>query len=208
MKTNDPKSGQLIVHLRKIFALKNSLQLIIRGTSLIERILNVAVSEALPNQHVIELSRMSFQLRIDLAIGLGVLPADTRSTYIKLYKIRSRFAHSPVIRFTKRDARDFLNAMTPRIRDVVHTWDKQSEIPKDPLQVLREAIAVLFIGLEQAVKQMRDNRVREQAWHQEVVDTLSKGDAKRREQYGNEHVARVEAKVNEARKQRSQLGEL
>jgi hypothetical protein len=63
------------------------------GFSAIEAAFEELIVESLVTSHRLELRRISFELKVDFAIGLGVFPAQSKPLLTKLSKIRNYYAH-------------------------------------------------------------------------------------------------------------------
>lgn len=64
------------------------------GFSAIEAALDCLIVETLVTTHKLELRRLSAELKVDLAIGLGVLDKESKGLICRLSKIRNHYAHS------------------------------------------------------------------------------------------------------------------
>jgi hypothetical protein len=63
------------------------------GFSAIEIALEELIAQALLSSHRVELGKLTFGFKVDLAIGLGLLHRDSKGLLIKLSKIRNHYAH-------------------------------------------------------------------------------------------------------------------
>ena len=63
------------------------------GFSATELALEELISDSLLTSHSVELTRLSIDFKVDLAIGLGLLSRDSKGLLIKLSKIRNFYAH-------------------------------------------------------------------------------------------------------------------
>jgi len=63
------------------------------GFSAIETAVEELIAQALLTSHRVELQKMTFGLKLDLAIGLGLMHRDSKGLHTKLSKIRNSYAH-------------------------------------------------------------------------------------------------------------------
>lgn len=77
---------------RKASDAKEILNLVIRAHGELEIAIRVAIAEALAEPHELELERLSFPLKVDLAVALGVMRSAIRPLLLRLNKIRNDFA--------------------------------------------------------------------------------------------------------------------
>jgi hypothetical protein len=61
----------------------------------IEQKLNATLQEALLKADVLDIERVTFLLKVDFLIALGVLQSKERSLFEQLNKVRNLFAHNP-----------------------------------------------------------------------------------------------------------------
>lgn len=212
-----------IAQLRRAVNSRSTSQAIVKGVSCPDGIMNATISEALPRAHRIEMGRLSFEFRVDLAIALGLLDPSDRAALLKIYKYRSTFAHSPDARLTSRQARDVYNLIPPKTRSFLGSARKRFEDFTSPRQFLAECLAVYFIMWESTIVRLRDRVARDHILAQIVREELessradreSRLDSKTREgiekflqQRQSEREVRIEQFVEAERKRRNALGQL
>lgn len=73
----------------------DALGLILKGHHGVESLLNASLIEALDESDALELSRITFLLKADLLIALGLLPKERRPLFNRLNTYRNKFAHDP-----------------------------------------------------------------------------------------------------------------
>jgi hypothetical protein len=128
----------------------------IRGHQAIETLLNLAISEVLSSPHTLEVRRVPFGLKLDLAVALGIVRASEQPAFAKMNSIRNKFAHDSTTTFGEREARDFFNTWSDALRRSVDT--KTFDPNLEPIEVLRRGIAVLHVFVELAISHMRDEK--------------------------------------------------
>lgn len=72
-----------------------ALGLFLKGHHGVENLLNASLIEALPESDAIELSRITFLLKVDLLIALGLISRIQRPLFNRLNNYRNKFAHNP-----------------------------------------------------------------------------------------------------------------
>jgi len=146
------------------------LTIVLRGQQAVEGVLDAAISEALPEPHALEIEKLSFALKADLALALGVIRADSRGAFLALSRLRNRFAHSLTAEFEQREAADLENALS--------NWQRQlvghEPFPlADPRNLLRRVIAVLFAECSGAQHRLQDAKLAQEVLTEMVEETLS-----------------------------------
>lgn len=123
------------------------LSLVVKSHYSIDQLLNSTLEEALPNATSVELKRVSFLLKVDFTIGLGILRPAFRPIYNSINSIRNIFAHDPYAEVSEQSARKFLAALRSiRPRIVPH----ESCEPFEIRSVLETLFAVGFVNLKVA----------------------------------------------------------
>ena len=167
MNDNIPSEQEFL----EIINASDALSIIVRGHQVIEAVLNLAISEVLPEPHALEVSRLNFALKVDLAAALAIIPKDSRGAYLRINKIRNNFAHQLTALFGKDESRELYNVLSPHLRKV---FGKEYDKFDDELDVVRHCIAVLYISLRTAVSHIRDGKAEAQILHEMVVETLGR----------------------------------
>lgn len=172
----------------------------IKGHQAIDIALANLIVEALPNPHRVEVMRISFLLKIDLAIGLSVLEADSRPLFAYLNKIRNCFAHDPEASF---NAQDLANALSPFQRYLLGCQADGMQ----PHDLLGCAIGIAQIQAVGSAERIRDSKLYGEVMHEMVVklrgDRPVKRDDPCRSKVDEEIRRRFEAKKREAEIQSS-----
>jgi hypothetical protein len=146
------------------------LTIVVRGQQAVERALDAAISEALPAPHALEVEKLSFALKADLAVALRVIRADSRGALLALYRVRNRFAHRFDAAFEQKEAEDFGNALSGWQR---HLLGREPSAYTEPRDLLRNAIAVLFVECTSAQRRLQEAKLADEVLHEIVQETLA-----------------------------------
>lgn len=141
--------------IAKIVSTGDAFKISIVGFSAIEDVLEELITEALPREHKLELSRLSAGFKVDLAIGLGVFDNSYRNITLKLSKIRNIFAHEFDMASTPYDSEDVLSAMPQEQRDKI-AISKDDENYK--VALLSVATLYTYIDIYSRIKWFRQKR--------------------------------------------------
>lgn len=176
------------------------LLVVVRGHQFLDELLNVAISEALAVPHAVEVGRVSFPLKIDLAVALRIIPEDCRSAYMKINNVRNRFAHNSGAKFTRRDAQQTYDTLSHGLRDAL---GRETDFSHGPLHTLRRCIHMLFFVFYSRIEEMRDDNVRHREWAAIVDEELGPISPEEREALDkNTRNLRVEDVVRREREKR------
>jgi len=206
-KNSPPTEPELLKELSS----KDAFVAVVRGHQFLESLMNLAISEALPVPHTVEVFRLTFPLKVDLAVALRVIPQECRAGYLKINTLRNRFAHDRTASLSRRAAREAYNALSVRMREA---FGHESDSTAEPASLVRRCIQILFVVLEISVTSMRDERVRQRAVL-DLADETHQRVSKRwavTDDADDPYLARVneriENRVNEERARRQALGDL
>lgn len=166
----------------------------------LENLIALALSETMAGQHHLELERVPFPMKLDLAIALGILPLESRPIYLKVNNLRNNFAHDWSATFHDSEGINFYNCLSGFQRRGFGSKENQ----QGGKAILTQILCVLFVELQQVVTRIRDEKVYSQALHEEVMALRAKS-GKPPEA---ESTKRARNKVLIARKQREAVGEL
>lgn len=142
--------------------------MVIRSHQTLEALLLLLLNECLQKPGELDLSRLSFHLKVDLAVALGKLPPESRPLLVKLNALRNRFAHQEA-RFTRASAREMYNCLSAGHRT---TLRKALLDYTSPISLLEECFAVSFVELKHLVSATRDAKARERALSDMVAEVL------------------------------------
>lgn len=107
----------------------------IRGQVAIEDALSEVFAHALPSADELELERVSFALKVDLAIALGVLHSSSRALFMKLHAVRNRFAHKATAVLEAKDFSEIRNSMSDFHRKMLGQELDSAKTPRDALRL-------------------------------------------------------------------------
>jgi hypothetical protein len=173
----------------------------IRGHVAIESALSDVIQQALPDPHHLEVKRLSFPLKVDLAVALKSLHKDSRPLFIKLNTIRNSFAHQATADLDEALAGDLKNSMSELHRKIV---GDHFDTAKEPRLILRVATAAAFYEACMADEHLVHKKLEKDAWREEVKVLL-----KETEHYSNhpatgKFAERVQARLEAKKKSLSQ----
>jgi len=171
------------------------LSLVVKAHYSIDELLNVVIVEALPNADAVELKRISFLLKVDFVIGLGILRSDLRPIFNKINAIRNSFAHNPYWDFSEKDALNTVNILTAPSPKVI---PDDCECPLDPLKVLKTLLGVGFINLTVAYERYCIGKAKMQVINEMATETVTTGGCRGRGRYSvqEEFEERLRAYLN------------
>lgn len=145
-----PTRGELLELLNAV----DPLTLVLRGHQAVDSVLNCILQETLPEPHEVELSRLSFGLKVDLAIALQALRSDSRPLFMSVNRIRNHFAHDLAASFDEKHRLGLIQSLSKFHRHLLGV--DPSDLDSDGL--LRRVIGILFVECQSAAKRVRDNR--------------------------------------------------
>lgn len=160
--TNLPEVDELLKAIEP-----TSIHIAITGHTALERVLDVAIRESLPNGDPFDLDRVPFIQELALAVGLTILDTDSVPPYRVVNAMRNKVAHDLVTTLDA-EAKDLCNCLSSRQRkSLTHL------ISDDPLQILRDTIGCLYGELRTAVERRREGRLRAEAYNDITKETLA-----------------------------------
>lgn len=108
-----------------------------------DHILTLTLAENLPNAGAINLDRMSFANKMDLARALDLAPAQLAAFWKKLNKVRNSIAHDLDYEVTEVEIAGLKAAMPTYVKDAAQDgiWS-----PKRPLSLQEILILTIFIA--------------------------------------------------------------
>jgi hypothetical protein len=185
----------------------DALTVVLKGHLTIEALLDLAISEVLLQPHRLEVQRLGFALKVDLAVALGIAPDEVRGPLVKINTLRNGFAHGSRTNLTKRDARELFNTWPTHIQSAGGTRFESFETPLD---TLRDSLWVAVWVLETRITAFRDDKTRGKVLAEMVEEVLGPREERQRRagRYLVERDARIEAEVIAARERRAAEGDL
>lgn len=138
----------------RVVQASDELTLVIRCHQMIESFLNVAISEALPVPHILEVRKLPFALKIDLGVALGIVKGESRTTFIGVNNLRNNFAHSAEAQISKKRARDLFNGLSKFMRGALR--NQPFEAFSAPRDFVGLVYTVLYGELKSAYRGLRE----------------------------------------------------
>ena len=173
----------------------------IRGHIAIESVISDVIFQALPDPHHLEVERLSFPLKLDLAVALKALQKDSRPLFMKLNVIRNRFAHQATAHLDEATACDLKNSMSELHRKLV---GDHFDTSNDPRHILRTAMAAAFYEAYMAAEHLAHKKLELEAWREEVEKLLKETEHLSTHPETGKFSKRVQARVEEKRRVLSQ----
>lgn len=152
---------------------KDILNLVIRAHGEIDIAIRIAVAEALAEPHEVELERLTFPLKVDFAIALGVIHSRIRPLLLKLNRVRNSFAHDSRANVSESDRMEVLGTLAPELRQGV---EKHIQNANGTKEILRIAFVIGFFECKGAVERVRERKRRQKIWMQDVESFLEETD--------------------------------
>jgi len=147
------------------------LSLVIKSHHSIDQLLNITLEEALPSATSVELKRVSFLLKVDFTIGLGILRSEFRPIYNSINSVRNAFAHDPYAEVPLENARKILSTLKS-IRPKI--LPDESCDPFEVRNVVETLFAVGFVNLQVAYEALCVRKAESLIVGEMAVETLSK----------------------------------
>ena len=157
--------------LLRIINSKSSFVTIVKGHQCIVEILNRVIIEALPFSHKIEIERLSFKFRVDLAIALGVFNSNTRNAILDINSIRNRFAHDYRARLNAKETKTLLSSMPQNMKSYIMKREGGKPMPQS---IIKGAMVLIYINLESSLENLRTGKIRAQVLNEMAEEELKK----------------------------------
>src|ERR1700676_1817672 len=126
----------------KALSKEDPLGVVIRGHLFVESQLIQLLEEALPDPGAIDLSRLNFPTKVDLAVALKLFSELRKRGYLALNKLRNHLAHNIDVELRESDERRLLQALTEEQKKLAQDLIDAAS-PDDPWSVLRGCVASL-----------------------------------------------------------------
>lgn len=174
-------SQQLESHFKALLEEgSDPLALVVKSHYSIDELLNLVLVEALPNADAVELKRISFLLKVDFVIGLGILRSDLRPVFNKINSIRNSFAHNPYWEFTENDANNTVNILSaPNPKVIPDEYKGKSGLR----WVLEMLLGIGFINLKVAYERFCVGKAKAQVINEMVTEVVADGKRRGIDQY-------------------------
>lgn len=108
-----------------------------------ESYLNASLIEALHESDALELSRITFTLKTDLLIALGLLPRQQKPLFERLNSYRNKFAHNPYHQIDKSYSNETLKLLCSLAPDIYKRFN-EDDIDKEDLFAERMLLFVCW----------------------------------------------------------------
>lgn len=177
---------------QKIIGNPDPVVISIRGQIAIESALTEVISHGLPEPHHLEVTRLTYPLKVDLAVALRGLRSESRPLFLKLNSIRNKFAHSPAATFEDVVTQEIKSCMATHQREMVGEHFLSADTPKDALII---GTVAAFYEARSAAEGLRKKRVHIEAWHEEVRDLIDSIGPVANPDVKSEFSKRLEARV-------------
>jgi hypothetical protein len=128
----------------------------IRGHQCVEAALNQLLNAALTAPHEIEIKRVSFAPKVDLAIALGLLRVDSRALFLAVNRIRNQYAHDQQAQFDSNQSADVANAFSSYHRRVTGI---DPAVPRAAREALEYAIGITFVEAQSSAERVHNEKV-------------------------------------------------
>jgi len=160
-----PTSSQLVA----LIGIEDPLLLAIRGHQAIDALLTTAITSALPDPHQVEVERLSFTLKVDLAVALKRIPQDCRGMFTALNRVRNRLTHDAAAALDEQTAAEIRSAYAaPQRESFSHLIDR----PGAPVYTLQLLVGILFQQLRVLLQQTLDHAIEEQVTSEILREAL------------------------------------
>lgn len=176
----------------------------IRGHIAIELALCDVILKALPEPHLLEVERLSFLLKVDLAIALRAMSKESRPLFKKLNSIRNKFAHEANASIDDDTVRELRACMSKLHREIV---GEQVDMDVKPRLILEMSIAAAFFDACYANEYLVHRKLERDAMSKEIELLLKETDEYSKHPAAGAFSARVNSRLNEMKKSLTDKGE-
>ena len=166
------------------------LRLVLRTHQYLEVVLCELISAKLSAPHALDVERLTFPFKVDLAIALGTLTGESRAIWLKVNSVRNLFAHDSNVSWDEKLAQDTFNTLGPFHRRALRRTFSDYD---SPIAALREMMAVLFIEATAMIEHLDDQKMRTEIFCEMAEDLLK--DSPVREE-GNPWAKKTDAEID------------
>lgn len=185
---------------KEIISAEDVLSVVVRGHSALDAMLSDAIAKAIPAAHEVELSRLSFPLKVDLAVATGMLGRECRPSMLGINKLRNQFAHTHDSVFTARQAAELRSTMSEAQRQAL---EGEIDGKPNPSLILNRILTLLYIELDQRMEAVDDGRLRLEILHEIVEETLADSPVRNKNSPGRKRRdAEIERRLQERKRNR------
>lgn len=120
---------------------------VIRGHAYVESNLIQLIESALPDPGALDLTRVNFPTKRELAVAMRLLSKGGKPGYAALNRLRNKFAHNIDAQFLESDEQRLYRALSKAQKDRADGFVKffATKAPKLPFPLLRVSITALCI---------------------------------------------------------------
>ena len=179
---------------RRIVNASDEAVISIRGHVAIESALSELIAHALPSAHEVELERVSFPLKIDLAIGLRAIHPESRQLFLTLNKVRNRFAHKATAILEEKDLAEIKNSMSAFHRKIVGEHFESTKTPRDALRI---GTVAAFYEAKAAADHLLTRKIEKEEMLKEIEVLLEETKAYKHHPASGKFSAKVQARVKQ-----------
>jgi hypothetical protein len=158
--------------LKAIYA-EDPLGAVVRGHLYVESLVLSLIEEALPNPKAVDLVRLNFPLKIDLAVAMGLIHPDDKPAFMFLNRLRNRFAHNVKATVSLEDERAFLAAMSPRLQHMI----PERQTPQGELW--NRLLLVLYVSLYHRLSGLKEEKAETAKLLAEVRTRMARYEARK-----------------------------
>jgi hypothetical protein len=187
----DPKVKE---HLQRDIESDDLLGAVLRSHLWVENELIRTIRESLPHPDLIDLDRLSFPSKIELASAFGIIPTEDMSAYRNLNALRNKLAHRFNSEVTEEDERSLFSSLSPRSKEIAEGSIVGPE--RDFPTMLQASLATMIIGLQVSYRRIMRGKEENRKLHEEVVELLGR-QASYERKVQNAHRARHRPKQDE-----------
>lgn len=160
------KADRFIDHINA----DDPLQIVIRGHLYVEAELITLISEALKDSEALDLSRLGFPTKIDLAVALGLLSRDEKAPYIYLNKLRNSLAHNLNSDIGEKEEQELFNTLRADQKEAVSERFRTGMFPS----LLRGILTLLDVQLETRIQALKTAKLKEAETLRRVQERLNR----------------------------------
>ena len=175
-----------------IISSKDVVVISIRGHIAIESALSEVISKGLPESHQLEVKKLSFPLKVDLAVALKGLANESRPLFMKLNSIRNNFAHQYAAELDTKSIKELKSCMSSHQRAIVgHHFDDSATAR----YALIMATTAAFYEANAASERLLNKKLHQDALIEEVRLLIDRIDPERKVKSDGDFSKRVQDRV-------------
>jgi hypothetical protein len=117
-----------------------------------------------------ELAKLSFQLKVDLAIALQLIRSESRPLFLAVNTVRNRFAHRSGYQFNEQSGLNLKNTVS----SLGLGFETPFKSLEEPYEILRGAIALSYFMAAAALERVKDQKIESMVTTEMLQETLQK----------------------------------